>query len=38
MFAPNGYLLREGFLLKRQNLAETYEKIAKSGSSDIFYK
>ncbi|KAF1745193.1 hypothetical protein MXB_5026 [Myxobolus squamalis] len=38
VFAPEGYILRQGHRVKRTKLAETYKKIAESGSSDIFYK
>ncbi|KAF0988200.1 hypothetical protein HZS_6958 [Henneguya salminicola] len=38
VFAPDGYILRQGHRVKRTKLAETFKKIAESGGSDIFYK
>ena len=38
LFAPNGAILRKGETFKRPVLANTFEKIAKSGGADIFYK
>ncbi|RUS29960.1 hypothetical protein BC938DRAFT_480012 [Jimgerdemannia flammicorona] len=37
LFMPNGTLLKEGELLKRENLANTLEKIANEGP-DVFYE
>ncbi|KII60348.1 Gamma-glutamyltranspeptidase 1 [Thelohanellus kitauei] len=38
VFAPEGYILTLGQRVKRTKLAETFRKIADSGSADIFYK
>jgi len=38
LFAPNGAILLKGETFKRPVLANTFEKIAKSGGADIFYK
>lgn len=35
-FAPNGTLVREGDIIRRPNLANTLETIAKEGA-DAFY-
>eukprot|EP00794_Sanderia_malayensis_P007868 gene7868-8718_t len=37
LFKPNGFLLRQGDVLRRPKLAHTYERLAEHGG-DIFYK
>lgn len=37
IFAPNGHLAKAGDLIRRPNLANTLETIAKEGA-DAFYK
>ncbi|XP_065069669.1 glutathione hydrolase 1 proenzyme-like [Rhopilema esculentum] len=37
LFKPNGFLLREGDVLRRPKLANTYERLAEQGA-DLFYK
>lgn len=37
LFKPNGFLLRQGDVLRRPKLANTYEQLAEHGA-DLFYK
>ena len=36
LYAPAGTLLKEGEVLKRPKLAQTYKRLAKEGA-DLFY-